>query len=116
MPTLQTCASAAARAGADVPGAITATRQTNAQVKARELIMIFVNFLFIVVLSFCLTFAVLAFFDSSSLSCHFRPFTEVLGRIWRFVTRKVRGLFQTPRTSGRYGLGSAGCQPAAFGC
>ena len=40
------------------------------------------------------------------MRCHFWPFTEVLGRIWRFVTRKVRGLFQTPRTSGRYGLGS----------
>jgi hypothetical protein len=29
----------------------------------------------------------LAFFDSS-LSWHFWPFTEVLGRIWQFVTRK----------------------------
>ena len=34
-----------------------------------------------------------AFLDSSLLSCHFWPFTEVLGRIWRFVTRKVRGIF-----------------------
>jgi len=75
MPTLQTCASAAARAGADVPGAITATRQTNAQAKDKELIMIFVNFVFIVVVSFCLSFIVLAFFGSSSLSCHFWPFT-----------------------------------------
>ena len=50
--TLQTCPSAAARAVADVPSAIAATRQTNAQVKARELIMIFVNFVFILVLSF----------------------------------------------------------------
>ena len=40
---------------ADVPTAITATRQTNAQVKAKELIMIFVNFVFIVVVSFCLS-------------------------------------------------------------
>src|ERR1700745_2273157 len=23
------------------------------------------------------------------MSCHFWPFTDVLGRIWRFVTRKV---------------------------
>src|SRR5512133_114624 len=36
----------------------------------------------------------------------FWPFTEVLGRIWRFVTRKVWGLFQRPRTRGCYGLGS----------
>src|SRR5882672_967173 len=28
---------------------------------------------------------------------HLWPFTRVLGRIWRFVTRKVRGFFQTPR-------------------
>ena len=50
---------------ADVPGAISAIRQTNAQVKARELIMIFVNFVFIVIVSFCLVFVVLAFFDFS---------------------------------------------------
>jgi len=46
-----------------VPGAITATKHTNAQANARELIMIFVNFVFIVVVSFCLGFVVLAFFD-----------------------------------------------------
>src|SRR6266480_379765 len=99
IPTLQ-CLSTSARAVADVPGAIVAAKHTNAQAKAREPIMIFVNFVFIVVVSFCLSFVVLAFFDSSLLSCHLWPFTEVLGRIWRFVTRKVRGLFQTPRTSG----------------
>src|SRR6266436_302077 len=116
MPMLQTCASGADRAVPGVPTAITATRLTNAQVKARELIMIFVNFVFIVVLSFRLSVVVPAFFWLLIMRGHFWPFTEVLGRIWRFVTRKVRGLFQTPRTSGRYGLGSAGCQPAAFGC
>jgi hypothetical protein len=62
MPTLQTCASAAAPAVADVPGAIVTAKHTNAQAKARELIMIFVNFVFIVVVSFCLSFIVLAFF------------------------------------------------------
>src|SRR5438874_12130849 len=67
MPTLQTCPSAAARAVADVPGAIVTAKHTNAQAKARELIMIFVNFVFIVVLSFRLTFVVLAFFDLLSL-------------------------------------------------
>jgi hypothetical protein len=35
-----------------------------------------------------LVFLVLAFVGSWLLSCHFWPFTEVLGRIWRFVTRK----------------------------
>jgi len=34
-----------------------------------------------------LVLLVLAFFDSS-LRGHFWPFTGVLGRIWRFVTRK----------------------------
>ena len=48
MCTLQTCPSAAAPAVADVPAAITATKQTNAQVKARELIIFLVNFVFIV--------------------------------------------------------------------
>jgi hypothetical protein len=62
MPTLQTCASAAARAVADVPGAIVAAKHTNAQAKARELIIIFVNFVFIVIVSFCFSvFLVLAF-------------------------------------------------------
>src|SRR5436190_24210088 len=59
MPTLQTCASAAAPAVADVPGAITAIRQANAQAMARELIIIFVNFVFIVVVSFCWCFGLL---------------------------------------------------------
>jgi hypothetical protein len=90
MLTLQTCASAAARAVVDVPGAILAARHTNALAKAKELIMIFVNFVFIVIVSFCLGLIVLAFFDPSSLSCHFWPFTEVLGRIWQFVMRKMQ--------------------------
>ena len=55
MPTLQ-CLSASARAVADVPGAIVAAKHTNAQAKARELIIIFVNFVFIVIVSFCLSF------------------------------------------------------------
>jgi hypothetical protein len=49
MPALQTCASAAARAVVDVPGAIAATRLTNAQAKARELIMLLTNFVFMIV-------------------------------------------------------------------
>jgi t-SNARE complex subunit (syntaxin) len=63
--TLQ-CASAAARAVPDVPSAIAAAKHTNAQAKARELTIIFVNFVFIVVVSFCLSSVVLAFFDLSS--------------------------------------------------
>ncbi|PYK68064.1 MAG: hypothetical protein DME45_09095 [Verrucomicrobia bacterium] len=64
MCTLQTRPpSAAARAVADVPGAIVTAKHTNAQAKARKLIMIFVNFVFIVVFSFCLSIVVLAFFD-----------------------------------------------------
>src|SRR5437763_15430148 len=56
MPTLQTRASAAARAVVDVPGAsaIAAARHTNAQAKASELIIVFVNYVFIVVVSLCL--------------------------------------------------------------
>ena len=88
MPTLQR-ASAAARAVADVPGAIVAAKHTNAQATARELIIIFVNFVFIVVVSFCLVFVVLAFFGFSLLRSHFWPFTEVVRKIPREVTRKV---------------------------
>src|SRR5436305_12663711 len=88
MCTLQTCPSAAARAVAGVPGAITATRHTNAQANARELIMIFVNFVFIVVVSFCLGFVVWPSLIFCFVRNHFWPFTDVLGRIWRFVTRE----------------------------
>src|SRR5689334_4976644 len=116
MCTLQTRPSPSARAVVDVPGAITATRQTNAQAKASELIMIFVNVIFIVVLSFLLSVVVLAFFCLLIVRSHLRPFTDVLGRIGRFVTRKVWKLLQTQRTSGRWGLESAAFQPAVFGC
>src|SRR5262249_38714416 len=73
---------------ADVPGtsAIAAAKHTTAQAKARELIMIFVNFGFIVVVSFCLSFVVLAFFESSLLSCQFWPFTDVLRKFLRSLT------------------------------
>src|SRR5436190_2589515 len=64
MSTLQGL-SAAARAVADVPGAIVAAKHTKAQAKARELIIIFVKFVFIVVVSFYLRFFVLAFRSSS---------------------------------------------------
>ena len=63
IPTLQ-CLSTSPRAVADVPGAIVAPKQTNAQARARELIIIFV--VFIVVVSFCLSSVVLAFFSPSS--------------------------------------------------
>jgi hypothetical protein len=52
MPALQTRASAAASAVCDVPSAIAAAKHTNAQATARELIVIFVNFVFIVIFSF----------------------------------------------------------------
>jgi len=98
MCALQTRPSPSARAVVDVPGAITATRQTNAQAKASELIMIFVNFIFIVVLSFLLSVVVLAFFCLLIVRSHLWPFTDVLGRIGRFVTRKKKKLLE-PRVA-----------------
>jgi hypothetical protein len=65
MPTWQFRAAASDRGVANVPCAIAAAKQTNAQAKASELIVIFVNFVFIVVVSFCLSSVVLAFFESS---------------------------------------------------
>src|SRR6266404_9099986 len=92
--TLQDCGNrAVARAVLDVPSAIAATRQPNAQVKARELIIVLVNFGFIVIISFYLIFLVLAFFDFSLLSCHFWPFTEVLRKIFGSLTREVLETF-----------------------
>jgi hypothetical protein len=51
MPALQTRASAAARAGEEVPSAIVAAKHTTPQPTTKELIMIFVNFVFIVIVS-----------------------------------------------------------------
>ncbi len=62
---------------------------TNAQAKVMELIIIFVNFVFIVVVSFCLSCVVLAFFGFSLLSCHFWLFTEVLRKILQSLMREV---------------------------
>jgi len=50
--TLQARPSGADCAVADVPTAIAAAKHTDAQPKAKELIIIFVNFVFIVVISF----------------------------------------------------------------
>jgi len=55
-------ASIAADPAVDVPGAIAATKHANAQVNAKELIIIFVNFVFIVIVSFCLFFSCLRLF------------------------------------------------------
>jgi hypothetical protein len=71
-----------------------------------------------------LVFNVLAFLDFPSSEHHFWPFTGVLGRIWRFVTRKV-GFAASNRSGversnhgllGCHGLESAGCQLGCFGC
>ncbi|PYL80277.1 MAG: hypothetical protein DMF23_16360 [Verrucomicrobia bacterium] len=66
--------SAAARAVAGVPSVIVTAKHTNAQAKARELITIFVNFVFIVVFSFCFSVVVLAFLaprrEKSFLALH----------------------------------------------
>jgi hypothetical protein len=87
MPTLQTLSTAAC-AVVDVPGAIVAAKHTKAQAKARELIIIFVNFVFIVIVSFYLSFLGLAFLDSSLLSCHFWPFADVQNGNQFEVTRR----------------------------
>jgi hypothetical protein len=55
------CPSAAVWAVAGVLSAIAAAKHTDAQAKANELIIIFVNFVFIVDVSFHLSSVVLAF-------------------------------------------------------
>jgi hypothetical protein len=56
MPTWQFRASASDRAVANVPCAIAAAKHSDAQANATELMIIFVNFVFIVLVSFCLSF------------------------------------------------------------
>jgi hypothetical protein len=50
MPTLQTRPSAAARAGADVPSVIAATRLANAHAKSNELVILLTNLFFMIIL------------------------------------------------------------------
>src|SRR5262245_8524602 len=70
--TLQLSGRLSARATPEVPSAIAATRLTNAHAASRDLVIRLTNFIFIAIIPL-----VLAFFDFSLLSCHFRPFTEV---------------------------------------
>jgi hypothetical protein len=73
IPALQTCAGAGP-AVADVPrpSAIATAKHTNAQAKARELIIVLVNFVFIVLVSFCLSFLVVLAFLISTVPPSFR--------------------------------------------
>jgi hypothetical protein len=52
MPTLQTRASAVTCAVADVFSAIAAAKHSNAQAKAKELVILLTNFVFICMISF----------------------------------------------------------------
>jgi hypothetical protein len=95
-----------------VPTAIAAAKHTAAQATARQLIIIFVNLVFIVIVSFRLSFVVMAFFDSHHGS-HFWPFTEVLRKIFGSLTREVWELLHTPRITrlrrDSYGGQASGC-------
>jgi hypothetical protein len=84
-----------ARAVLDGPSAIAETRQPNAQVKARELIIVLVNFGFIVIVSFCLSSVVFGLLWLLVLRSHFWPFTGVQNGNQREVTTKCGELFQT---------------------
>src|SRR5439155_22454404 len=92
--TLQGCGNrAVARAVLDVPSAIAATRQPNAQVKARELIIVLVNFVFIVIVSFCLSFfIVLAFLASHRGRSHLA--------VHSFLRKILPGVVKTKILSG----------------
>jgi hypothetical protein len=97
MPTLQTRAGAGP-AVADVlgPSAIAAAKHTNAQAKARELIILLVNLVFILSLSVWV-FVVLAFRDFSLLRTHFWPFIPSSPD----YAEKVSGFFATDGITGR---------------
>jgi hypothetical protein len=69
------------------PGRKVATPNTIANMVARMGLKNSSDFIFCSFVN--LVFLVLAFVGSWLLSCHFFPFADVLGRIRRFVTRKV---------------------------
>src|SRR6266480_5173411 len=75
-----------ARATPGVLNAIAATKLTNAQAKSKELVKLLTNFIFISLISFyCFGLPWLP-----TVGGHFWPFTEVVRKIRREVTRKVR--------------------------
>ena len=73
MYTPHGCGPSAARAVSDVPSAIAATRLTNAHAKSEQLAMLLTSFVFIVLVSFYLSFIVLAFLG-------FPPWEFISGR------------------------------------
>jgi len=97
MCTLQTRPpSAAARAVADVPGAIVTAKHTNAQAKARELIMIFVNFVFIVCSFFSFNFCC---FGLLLAPHHERSFLAVHLSTWQDLAVRYAEKTETLRTT-----------------
>jgi hypothetical protein len=74
-----------------VPSIIAAAKHTDAQAKVKELITVFVNFVFIVVVSFYLIFSCFDLFwlllgrrslgEGCVVGSHFWPFTGVLRKI-----------------------------------
>jgi len=65
MPTLQTRAGAGP-AVADVPSGTVAIRLANAHANSEQLAILLTSFVFMIVVSFCLVFVVLAFIGFSS--------------------------------------------------
>jgi hypothetical protein len=92
MPTLQ-CLSVSALTVADVPDAIVAAKHTNAPAKATEIIVIFVNFVFIVIVSFCLSFCCSGLPLLLVVRSHFWPFTRIQNGNEDEVTQKIVGEF-----------------------
>jgi hypothetical protein len=64
-----------------------------------------VNAIFFVFISLSLVL-VLAFIEPSSLRTHFRPFTDVLRKILRSLTRKVSQFLNKPRITRMARMGS----------
>ena len=57
MPALQPGGLGCGRAVAEVPSAIVATRLANAHAKSEQLAVFLISFVFIIVVSFCLSFS-----------------------------------------------------------
>jgi hypothetical protein len=74
---------------ADVPSVIVATRLTNAQAKARELIIVLVNFVFMIVFFLIFLFLFFGLLSLPVMGNDFRPFTDVQNGNQSEVTRKV---------------------------
>ena len=74
--TLQVCCGLDARATPAVPSIVAAARLANAHAKSEQLVIIFISFVFIIIVSLCLRFSCFGLLWLLIMRSYFWPFME----------------------------------------